>query len=514
MKLFRYNDWITESKLELLLEANMQFSKDFLATVAKVKSPLSEKILKLYKNDVDVDTNYIDLSDKENYLNFKSDKRVETSCIITNSGSIYDNLSKRLFPSLPTNYEYYINYRQPARIVKKLESDDDRLPDSLKSEIERGNSLYHIKWNYDGGDFDVIIGGNGILKGQMGVKPQEIRVGSLIQTLLKKSGEEVSGPELEDFVIKFNNEVRSIKENILKDFEIVKGDDIKTYYLSKNYYSDDHTLGGSCMRYSRCQPYLNIYSENPNQVSLVILRSDEDNSKIKGRALLWTGAQYNDSKYSDKPFMDRIYVNNSKDEELFKKFAIKNGFVYKESQNYSKNGFMFDGEITSISLIEVKLENSDVAGGNFNYYPYIDTLTFYNPHKKRLSNESCDDCYTLDETDGTNGQDEACSTCDGENYIQCGYCDGAGERDCPDCDGYCEVDCSNCDGSGEEDCSTCDGSGEASEGEDCSNCGSSGKMECTECEGSGKEGCSRCGSDGTIECYECEGNGRVCCPDC
>ena len=47
MKLFRYNDWISESKLELLLEANMDFSEEFIATVAKVKSPLSEKILKL-----------------------------------------------------------------------------------------------------------------------------------------------------------------------------------------------------------------------------------------------------------------------------------------------------------------------------------------------------------------------------------------------------------------------------------------------------------------------------------
>ena len=42
MKLFRYTEYITESKLELLLEANMIFSKDFLATLFNLKNPIAE----------------------------------------------------------------------------------------------------------------------------------------------------------------------------------------------------------------------------------------------------------------------------------------------------------------------------------------------------------------------------------------------------------------------------------------------------------------------------------------
>ena len=327
MKLFRYTEWITESKLELLLEANMDFSEEFIATVAKVKSPLSEKILKLYKNDVDVDANYIELSDKENFLLFKSDKRVESTCIIEQPNYIYREESKDLFPEHKNFFKkkdfasllIYDKLKDiSGRIVSEIKSDDERISDKLKRDIRRGRTFYHIKFNYDGNEYDAIVHEFGIKKGPKYVKSQEIRVGSFVQTLLRKAGEKFTPQELEDFVIKFNNEVKTKKENLFKNFEIVKGDDIKKYYLEDNYESGNHTLGGSCMRYSRCQPYLNIYSKNPEQVSLVILRSDEDPEKIKGRALLWN-AYYltsNQDDYNGKLFMDRIYTNNSKDEEL------------------------------------------------------------------------------------------------------------------------------------------------------------------------------------------------------
>lgn len=522
MKLFRYNDWITESKLELLLEANMDFSEEFIATVAKVKSPLSEKILKLYKNDVDVDANYIELSDKENFLLFKSDKRVESTCIIEQPNYIYRKESKDLFPEhkkffKKKDFASLLIYDKlkdiSGRIVSEIKSDDERISDKLKRDIERGRTFYHIKFNYDGNEYDAIVHEFGIKKGPKYVKSQEIRVGSFVQTLLRKAGEKFTPQELEDFVIKFNNEVKAKKENLFKNFEIVKGDDIKKYYLQGNYESGNHTLGGSCMRYSRCQPYLNIYSKNPGQVSLVILRSDEDPEKIKGRALLWN-AYYltsNQDDYNGKLFMDRIYTNNSKDEELFKKFAIERGFVYKKTQNYSKSDFMFGDELTPIGEIQVKIENSDYARGEFQYYPYIDTLTFYNPSKMILSNVY-NGGWELEHTDGTNGT--GCETCDGEERVECPECYGDGEVECPDCEGNGEVDCSECGGNGKEECSSCDGTGLDDEDNECSNCQGDGEMSCGECEGSGKEECSRCGGDCMVECRECGGNGRVDCPDC
>ena len=524
MKLFKYSEYINESKLELLLEANMQFSVDFLAVVAKVKSSISEKILKLYKTDVDVDTNYIDVSDKENFLEFKSDRRVENACIIHRPGEIYDVLSKNLFPSFATIYNDgdssygetfrdYIDVDQTARIVKQLTSDDDRLPLSLRSQIDRGQSTYHIQWNFDGKNYECIIGGSGIRKGEKGVKPQEVRVGSLIQSLLKKSGEEVDGSELEDFVVKFNSEVKSRKENIFQNFKIVKGEDIRNYYLYSSYESDEHTLGSSCMRHGRCQDYLDIYVKNPNQVSMVVLFSEKNPDKIRGRALLWN-VEYD--KGYDAVFMDRIYINNSPDTELFKKFAKKSGFIYKKDQDYSKRGFMFGDKLTEIQRIEVKLEHK-----SFDQYPYVDTLTYYTPWSGKLNNQEGE--YELNETDGGNGQE--CGRCDGEervdcpecNYegrVDCENCDGNGDNECSKCDGGGRVDCENCDGSETETCSSCDGSGEDEEGNKCSNCEGSGNMTCTECDGSGKEECFNCSGDGRRECGECDGRGSVTCGVC
>lgn len=537
MKLFKYSEYITESKLELLLEANMQFSEDFIAVVARVKSPISEKILKLYKTDVDVDTNYIDVSDKENFLEFKSDRRVETACVINRPGEIYDVLSKNLFPSFATIYNDedgpygetfrdYIDLDQPARIVKKLTSDDDRLPASLRSQIDRGQSLYHIKWNFgdENKEYECIIGGSGIRKGEKSVKPQEVRVGSLIQSLLKKSGEEVDGSELEDFVVKFNSEVKSRKENIFRDFQIVKGEDIRNYYLYNSYESDEHTLGSSCMRHNRCQDYLDIYVKNPNQVSMVILFSEKNPDKIRGRALLWTNPVYDtirrdsndDNEYEGKPFMDRIYINNSPDTELFKKFAKKSGFIYKQYQDYSKEAFMFGDELTKIQRIEVKLENT-----SFDKYPYVDTLSFYTPWSGNLNNQGGE--YELNETDGGNGSNcercdgeerVECYECDGEGRVQCENCDGSGDLECHECEGSGRQNCSSCDGEREVDCSSCDGAGLDDDGNECSSCSGSGKQECDDCSGSGSEDCSNCEGEGRRECRECDGYGSVTCGVC
>lgn len=531
-KILRYDNFLNESKLELLLEANMEFSKNFLSAVADVKNPIAEKILKLYKTDVDVDTNYIDLSDKENFVSFKSDKKSKNSCIIVNIGGSYDELSKKLFPSFAKLFEEpnvkrgYINWyelipnhgrNQKATIIEEIKTDSyngQEIPNGLKYYISIGGKIYHIRFNVNGENIDLIIADRGLEIGEKAVSSQEVRVGSLIQSLLKKSGQEVNPSELEDFVIKFNNVVKSKKENIFKDFKIVKGEDIRKYYLENNYESSNHTLGGSCMRYERCQKYLDIYVKNPNQVSMVILFSEKDSEKIRGRALLWTDIKYGDaigkilSDYEGKPFMDRIYVNNSQDEELFKEFAKKNGFIYKRNQDFSKHGFLFNGEDTNISRLDVRLEYN-----SFEYYPYIDTLAHYTPHNSNLSNYNGE--YTLNETDGTNGEEEGCETCNGEEYIDCSRCGGHGEVTCWKCDGDGESECGNCRGGGQETCSMCDGSGRGEDGEsECENCSGDGDVTCGDCEGDGTITCSRCDGNGDMECPDCEGNGREICPDC
>ena len=158
--------------------------------------------------------------------------------------------------------------------------------------------------------------------------------------------------------------------------------------------------------------------------------------------------------------MDRIYVNNSQDEELFKEFAKKNGFIYKRNQGFSKHGFLLNGEDTNIEILNVTLEYN-----SFEYYPYIDTLANYTPHNSNLNNYGGE--YTLNETDGTNGEEEGCETCDGEESVECPECYGGGEIECPYCEGNGEVDCSECGGMGKEESLSCDGTGLDDEDNEC-----------------------------------------------
>ena len=50
--------------------------------------------------------------------------------------------------------------------------------------------------------------------------------------------------------------------NPLYDFAIIEGEEIKDAYYEANYYQHSGTLGNSCMRYSNCQRYFEIYLRN------------------------------------------------------------------------------------------------------------------------------------------------------------------------------------------------------------------------------------------------------------
>jgi len=114
------------------------------------------------------------------------------------------------------------------------------------------------------------------------------------------------------------------------------------------------------MRYSRCQRYLSIYVENPNQVTMVIMKGT-DSDKIIGRALIW---KLKDGTY----YLDRPYANNDEDINLFKEWGRSKGYsVYGADYNHK----------------EVVLEKA-----NFPYYPYMDTFKYLNRDEKLLSTDA------------------------------------------------------------------------------------------------------------------------------
>ena len=56
-----YYDYITESKLQLLLEAKIVFTTNFMEVLDKIDSPIAKKLISLRGEDKDIDRNYIDL---------------------------------------------------------------------------------------------------------------------------------------------------------------------------------------------------------------------------------------------------------------------------------------------------------------------------------------------------------------------------------------------------------------------------------------------------------------------
>jgi hypothetical protein len=143
------------------------------------------------------------------------------------------------------------------------------------------------------------------------------------------------------------------------------------------------------MRYDSCQKMFDLYVENPDKISMIVMF--DENDKVMGRSLLW--------EFDNNKIMDRIYTIN--DEQLtffFKKWATENGYYFRSQQNWY-NSLQFErlrGD-KKILKFDIKLDNFD-----FRYYPYMDTFKFFNQDTGTFSNYRPEgtDHYTLCSSDG------------------------------------------------------------------------------------------------------------------
>jgi len=174
-------------------------------------------------------------------------------------------------------------------------------------------------------------------------------------------------------------------------FRLVEGEEIRKYYHEDTYstvYGSKGMLWSSCMRHGSCQEYFDIYTENIDLVSMLVMFDKGD--KVLGRALLWSGIEINGES---RDLLDRIYTVRDSDVEAFKDYARERDWVYKRLQGYNdKCGFTDRGEDCHYSLA-VELFNS-----SFDEYPYLDTFTYMTGDC--LSNMDCDAEYTLEDTCG------------------------------------------------------------------------------------------------------------------
>lgn len=287
---------------------------------------------------------------------FESDGKIEAIIY-------YSNRLKNLLNDLTLSKDYDINL-----ISKALLSLDDSFED-IKSDVtlidltDKNNYLSFLQANrayrkWEQGDKKVKFVrwlhkeyrnvNSSLWKEQR----SEIRLGVIVKKLLSLTKVNITDAQLEKFVnaYKSNFDLKSDAPNRL---ELVSGELVRKWYHENNYAEKKGQLGSSCMRYHKCQEYLDIYVHNPKVCNLLILYSDNTKTKISARALVW--------KLTDgRTVLDRIYSNYDSDITLFEEYASEKGWdIVKNLEFDSKN--------------EIQLEY-----WNHSKYPYMDNFMCLN----------------------------------------------------------------------------------------------------------------------------------------
>lgn len=361
MNLLDYNEYVIEEILESIKndETILILSENLRSYLVSVKHPIAEKIV-LDSNIADGNATF-----KITFLDIVDGKKDK------DGNNILD----------------IISFVQSKKAIEAVAKNKD-IPITQGEEIEYWNtrSIKH-EMVYDNDKYFRTKSKSETSLGKI--------VNKLYPDMYKASGE--SGQDIESFV----NEFKALR-NPIQIFELVNGEDIN-YWYHENRYSEPKagSLWGSCMRHSYTNSYMNFYSENPDKVSLLILKNPDDETKIIGRAIVWKVDKLDGFEFEgDRFFMDRIYYNNDYIVNLFKRYAIENDWLYKAHQNMDEDEDFID-EKNGIEYKTILI--TDIADPGNGSYPFMDTMKFFNISSNELSNNNYEvgDAITLTNTDGS-----------------------------------------------------------------------------------------------------------------
>ncbi len=189
------------------------------------------------------------------------------------------------------------------------------------------------------------------------------KIGRLVRQLLTSNDVKVTDQEIEGFVNDYKNEWDKKLNPKKSNLQYVSGEDIRKWYLEDRYVRGGGQLNNSCMRYSRCQAYLDIYVNNPDVCQMVILLNDEGD--LLARGLFWTLI---DGRY----LLDRIYSRFDSDVQKIKDF-VRETHPNDEVEDYDI--------LNTRCTAKLKIYH-------FTYYPYMDTMDCLELKTGLLSSEA------------------------------------------------------------------------------------------------------------------------------
>lgn len=389
--MIKYDEFIIESQIyKLILEGKMVFSQKFIELVNNIYSRTDDQSVRnlaqdIFENEnrfVNINSNYIDISDDPKMVWFTPDDKVNKDEILyrlkrnVNSGVLSSEdptLLNRLGITEHIDWvDINILYEFDFKVLRKIGHDSYPSFNFYLVELDNGNKSVFYSESKD--SVDPLLPSKTISKSKT-----KVRFGRFLNAFLEAIGAKYTSATIEKFVNLFQSEVE-LENNAMSFFRIVKGNEIKKWYHDKNHAANSGQLGNSCMRYTKCQSYFDIYTRNPDTCQLLIYEKDD---KLLGRALVWT-------LKDGKRYMDRIYTIKDNIDILFVRWADENNVMY------NSHGQMFVN-------LSVKWDIDFIIDEEIEF-PYMDTFMYYKPDEGYLTNriDGVTRPYlTLDNTDGS-----------------------------------------------------------------------------------------------------------------
>lgn len=409
-----YNDKLLE---QLILEANMEFSKNFLNLLNTIKdNKVAKELLRINSQKVDADFthNFIDSTEDPETITFTPQRKANQ--ILENPIIKWKVLSDGGRGVLTHNKNEDGKFKNKD-IFKRLgyvpEGDpwhpEEGTTGTLRGEVISNTTGRIYVWFFSDTDEskncvinkERLVAENESYEKVWKTSRNPFKVGRFARTTLNVAGINFTDKDVEDFVNAYKAS-HNIMNDALSKFELVEGYDIAHWYNYENYENQSSVLGNSCMK-EVDDDYFDIYVKNSSKCKMLILYSDKGRTtikdgkfksdKIKGRAIIWTLDDGN-------TFMDRIYTNYDSDVDLFKTYAEKNNWFYKVRNNSDVYPIAVSNGKSTIDrfLATVTLEHVDLDS-----YPYIDTICYLNIDDKKISNkrEDIEAKYIMRSTGGS-----------------------------------------------------------------------------------------------------------------
>lgn len=397
-------DFILERKLQLLLESEIVFSDKFKSILRNMDSEVAKSLLEIDNEDIDTQYNFIDTTQNNNTVSFTPDSRAQSMLGEESHLVKVVNSQRFLTHSDANNFIYRaLNYEKPAGqpYAPEVGTIGKILREHGEKTTRRGNT--YVVFEDENGRKTVL--NKEALQDYDDNKRQiwrtarnNVRVGRLVRYLLQNAGKSFTDQDIEDFVNKYKSNIDVLNDAFSK-FEIVSGSDIPYWYDIDRYSEGSNgVLGSSCMAESPSETFC-LYEQNPNKVEMVILYDDSGkvesdgqyrSYRINGRALIW----YVDPGTKSNPkivFMDRIYTHKDSDVNLFREYAHRNGWYYKDNNTYTTNFRMIGKDK------ELKDKWTVTLNVGCDYYPYLDSFQYINFAEGQISNS--EDVWRDDEGD-------------------------------------------------------------------------------------------------------------------